>query len=247
VRDVDLADVLLDVADVLDFSDLDAYLFGSRRFGTGSVRSDVDILISGPSLITRAQAQEIWEREPYLDIFYGSGGEVRSLVNESTIVMESRAALIAALDAIPLYERGTWQPSANQFRVQKVLAERQPMATIIDLYELGQTPPGARSDILMMTALAEEFRAAVAAMAAQRDGDRARATLLDRGGSEWRIEIVLINSMGSVQAALETRMRFAERRHRTSYCLAWQLGIPVMLISRMLSFPSRSYITRVRR
>ncbi len=126
-------------------------------------------------------------------------------MNESTIVMESRDALVRALDAVPLYERGTWSPSADQFRVQHVLAERQPMATIIELYELGQTPPGARSDILAMAALAEEFRAAIEALNATRDGDRARVRLRDRGGSEWRIEIALINSMGSVQAALETQ------------------------------------------
>ncbi len=205
VREIDLADLLLDVADILEYPDLDAYIFGSRRFGTGSVRSDVDVLISGPSLITRAQAEQIWAREPYLDIFHGGGGEVRSLVNESAIVKESRAALLATLDAVPLYERGTWQPSGDPFRIQRVLAEREPMATMADLYELGQAQPGARADILVMTALAEEFLAVIAVLRATREGDRARATLTDRGGSPWRIEIVLINNMGSVHAALETQ------------------------------------------
>lgn len=127
-RDVDLAELLLDVADVLEYTGLDAYLFGSRRFNIGSVRSDIDILIAGPTLITRAQAEQIWELEPYLDIFYGGSGEVRSLVNESAIVMSTWAALIAALDAVPLYEHGSWQNAADPFRLQRVLAERRPMA-----------------------------------------------------------------------------------------------------------------------
>src|SRR5262245_39855603 len=108
---------------------MDAYIFGSRRFGTGSVRSDIDILITGPSLITREKAQEIWDLEPYLDIFYGSAGEIRSLVNESAILAADRASLLSALDAEPLYQAGSWLPSADPIRVQQVLAERQPSAT----------------------------------------------------------------------------------------------------------------------
>jgi hypothetical protein len=44
-RTVDLADLLIDVRDLLKVEELDAYLFGSRRFKTGSIRSDIDILL----------------------------------------------------------------------------------------------------------------------------------------------------------------------------------------------------------
>jgi hypothetical protein len=39
IREIDLADVLVDVSDILEFPQLDVFLFGSRRFKTGSVRS----------------------------------------------------------------------------------------------------------------------------------------------------------------------------------------------------------------
>lgn len=63
-RKVDLADLLLEVRDRLGLHELDAYLFGSRRYKTGSIRSDIDILIFLDGRITESQAREIWELEP---------------------------------------------------------------------------------------------------------------------------------------------------------------------------------------
>lgn len=202
-RSIDIVELLADLREILDDAD-DIYLFGSRRFKTGSVRSDIDLLVITDGRITRAQAQAIWDLEPYVDVFYGANGSAQSIVNESVIAAGDTSALIGKLQAEPLMLGGAWQAGADQFRVQHVLSDRSPIATMADLYELGAAPPGGRADILVVTALAEEFRAAIAATGAARDGDRARAELVDRKGGEWIVELQLINAMGSVPASMST-------------------------------------------
>lgn len=226
IRQIDLADVLLDVSEILDLPAIDVYLFGSRRFQTGSVRSDIDLIVPHPGRILRERAERIWALEPYLDIFYGSGGEVQSLVNESMISQPDLESLLSTLGAVPLLNGGTWQTDADVHRVQQALAERQPSATIVELYDLGQSLPAARADILVMTALAEEFRAAVEVLSAVRDGDVARTVIEDRGGSPWKIEIALINSMGSVQASLETLEALRRTKAPHVVLLGLAAGVP---------------------
>lgn len=202
-RSIDLVELLADLREILLDVD-DFYLFGSRRFQTGSVRSDLDLLIATEARVTRAQAEAIWELEPYVDIFYGANGSAQSIVNESVISAPNLPALLEMLDAVPLMLSGAWQQDADPYRTQRVLSDRNPVATMADLYELSTAPPAGRADILVVTALAEEFRAAVAATAATTDGDRARAVLVDRKGAEWLIELQLINAMGSVSASIST-------------------------------------------
>ena len=79
-RDVDLKELLLEVAEHLNIGGLTAYLFGSRKDRTGSVRSDIDILLVTDRRLTQEQAEWIWRLEPYLDIFVARNGVAQSLV-----------------------------------------------------------------------------------------------------------------------------------------------------------------------
>ena len=225
-RKVDLADLLLEVRDRLGLHELDAYLFGSRRYRTGSIRSDIDILIFLDGRITESQAREIWELEPYLDIFQNISGNAQSIVNESVIVAPDWRELIQMLDAIPLYIAGTWQAAADDWRIQEVLAERNPMATNANLYELSTELPGARADILAIAALPEEYRAAVAELGTVIRGDRSRITISDNSGSPWTVELVLVGSMGSVQAALETNDSLRRTKAPHTVLLGIAAGVP---------------------
>src|SRR5690349_3064139 len=118
-RAVDLAEVLLDVAEILGLKAFDAFLFGSRCQKTGSTRSDIDIALFINQRPTGEQARRVWELEPYLDIFYGEGGSVQSLVNESKISRPTRDELLHALGAVPLILDGVWQAGvADEHRIQ---------------------------------------------------------------------------------------------------------------------------------
>lgn len=227
--------------DLLDIADLDAYLFGSRRHRTGSVRSDIDILIFLDRVVTGEQAQEIWNLEPYLDIFYGSDGSVRSLVNESSITLPNRALLVSQLDALPLFIGGTWQSDADEWRVQEVLADRNPSPTQIELYELGTEPPANRADILAVTALAEEYRSAVGVLGAVLRSDRTRCEITDQQGSPWSIELVLINSTGSVQAALQTLDSLRRTKAAHVVLLGIAAGIPGRVELSEVVIPEQIY------
>lgn len=227
-RTIDLCELLLDVGDVLDLDSFDAFLFGSRRHQTGSVRSDVDIALFTDIRITADQAQRIWEIEPYLDIFYGEDRVIRSVVNESRLARPSRAELLAVLDAVPLFLDGTWQTDADGHRLQVVLADRNPAATVVELYDLSATPPAARADILVVTALPTEFCAVVETLdpSAATDHGVARFDIEDRRGSMWRIELALADSMGSVAAALTTQDALRRTKAAHTVLLGIAAGVP---------------------
>lgn len=61
------------------------YLFGSRRFKTGSTRSDVDIIIETNKVITMVDFQEYYENHKYLDLFIKKGDIVESIVTGAFI------------------------------------------------------------------------------------------------------------------------------------------------------------------
>jgi len=79
------------------------------------------------------------------------------------------------------------------------------MAPAVGSSELGTEPPENRADILAVTALPEEYLAVAAALGITIREDRSRSWMTDWRGSRWHIELVLVNSMGSVQAALQTQ------------------------------------------
>lgn len=203
-RTIDLACLLLDVCDLLGLNEIEAYLFGSRRHRRGNIASDIDVLLFLDGNITDSHAQAIWDMEPYLNIFYGDNGSVRSIVNESIIACSDRASLIDDLDAIPLYLGGQWQEQSDEWRFQTVLAEANPLIASTKLFESNVPPAGDRADILAIMALPDEYRAAIVELAIVPRSERSRVEIKNDIGDVLIVELVLVSSMGSVQAALET-------------------------------------------
>lgn len=205
-RDVDLKELMLEVAEHLDCGRLSAYLFGSRKDQTGSVRSDIDILLVSDRRITQDQAEWIWQLEPYLDIFVVRNGVAQSLVNESELTAVDNNELVAVLGAVPLLVNGDWQPGADSFAQQRLLAHRSPAATTAPRYELYDAVPAERADVLVVTALAEEIEAVLHELdCGSGSGPSLRVTVKDRDGEEWLVRIVNMDEMGSVGSALKTR------------------------------------------
>jgi hypothetical protein len=80
--------------------------FGSRRYVTGSPRSDVDLLIRWSAPIRPAELREFsLEKGPALDIFWSDAGMAMSCANESRVVAASFDELLTKLDAVHLWNR----------------------------------------------------------------------------------------------------------------------------------------------
>lgn len=226
-RVLNLEELLLRIADILGNPDISAYMFGSRKDRTGSIRSDVDILIPVDRSISQAQAIEIWELEPYLDIFQLSRGIAKSLVNESEIRAASDIELFSKLGAEPLTIDGSWSDSADCLKLQTVLGERNPAATIVPMYELTDAVPAERADILVMTALTEEYHAVLNALGVRASGEPSvSAELLDDKNSPWRIRIVNMHEMGSVGSALKTQEALMRTKAQHVVLVGICAGIP---------------------
>lgn len=225
-RTIDLADLLLQVCEQLGTDAIDAYLFGSRRHRRGEVASDIDILLFLDGTIMDHDAQAIWHMEPYLNIFYGTNGCVRSIANESTIACSDRASLIDDLAAIPLYLDGQWQDQSDDWRIQKVLAGVSPPLARTSLFSPSASPPGDLADVLAVMALPYEYRAAIAEFGIMPESERSRAEVRDTTGRTLIVELVLISSMGSVQAALEAYDSLRRTKASHVVLLGTAAGIP---------------------
>ena len=99
-----------------------------------------------------------------------------------------------------------------------------PLGTSTELYE--PTLPASHADILALTALPKEFLAAVAALGADVDGGTAHAAMVDRKGRPWSIEVISINAMGSVAAALETQEALRRTKAPQVVLLGIAAGLP---------------------
>lgn len=202
-RSVDLKLTLLQIAEELELERVSIYLFGSRRYKTGSIRSDIDLLFVSSRPLRAEEAQRIFDAEPYLDVFEVVGGEARSLINESRIRSESEALLLEKLDTIALFEEGDWQPTADEFAHQVVLGQRSPAATAIPLYDLYDAVPAERADLLVVTALTEEYQAVLQALGLSGSADASPTTRVEFEG--WLVTVRNLQEMGSVGAALGAR------------------------------------------
>jgi len=137
----------------------EVFLFGSRRFQTGSARSDVDLLLVGDGLpaasVVAGVAREI---DSYLDVFVVHGGVAQSAVNESVIASADFASLRRMLDALPLWRRDCGWIADTPVSV-RVLAGFNPPLTLAAV--AGPEPLVGRADLLFVTALAKEHAAIV--------------------------------------------------------------------------------------
>lgn len=203
MRSVDLTETLLLITEEFELGKASIYLFGSRRYKSGSIRSDIDLLFVLPRPLRDEEAQRIFDLEPYLDVFEVVGGDARSLINESRIQSDGQASLLEKLDAIPLFKQGDWQPSADEFAHQLVLGERSPAATVVPLYDLYDAVPAERADILVITALTEEYEAVLQALGTGESSAAASTTRIEVDG--WLVTVRNLQEMGSVGAALGTR------------------------------------------
>lgn len=111
----------------------EVYIFGSRAYGTGSVRSDIDLLIYAPNGRIEAEIADIMKSEKWLDVFYTSDKkQAISLVNSSII---KRDNLIKKLDAICLWKRKSkFTNEINSFNSLLLLRDYDPMATRLPIY-----------------------------------------------------------------------------------------------------------------
>lgn len=225
-RKIDLQELALDLRDIFNVSDLTVHLFGSRKDQTGSTRSDVDLLVELPRRVCDQEKHAIWELEPYLDVFVLDRGVAESLVNESQLHAESDKDLINQLGAVSLMRDGNWIEAADKFRNQTVLAERNPAATQLPLYDLVDAVPAERADLLIVTALTEEYNAVLTALDKQTTEPSIVSTLEDDKGSPWKMRILNLHEMGSVGAALKTAD--AIRRSKPSHVILVGIcaGIP---------------------
>lgn len=81
-------------------------LFGSRRYKTGSLRSDVDLLVFTNGYVRPVDLRTFaLDRYPFLDLFLVTGARAVSVMNESFVDAANPQALLTKLDAIPIWER----------------------------------------------------------------------------------------------------------------------------------------------
>lgn len=84
------------------------YLFGSRAYGTGSMRSDCDLLVR-PKIGKNVKSSDLRDFSitycAALDFFLAEGGTARSCANDSYVYAESFEKLASRLDAVKLWSR----------------------------------------------------------------------------------------------------------------------------------------------
>jgi nucleoside phosphorylase/predicted nucleotidyltransferase len=155
--ELDLSDVLEILANELQDID-EIHIFGSRRFRSGSTRSDVDLLIVGSGLpqasVVAAVAREI---DTYLDVFVLRGSTAQSAVNESVITATDPQALKDDLNTLLLWRRGEGWIAGDFPRSVRVIAGFNPPYSLKPSRE--PEPLVEKVDVLFVSALSHEHTA----------------------------------------------------------------------------------------
>jgi len=84
------------------------YLFGSRAYRTGSLRSDCDLLVKtspGGNVRSSDLRDFAMQNCPALDFFIAADGRATSCMNDSYVRSASFEELVAKLDAIKLWTK----------------------------------------------------------------------------------------------------------------------------------------------
>ena len=101
VRRINLRELVYKISEIDKIEEI--YIFGSRGYETGSLRSDIDILVYAPSGLRRDEVMPIMEEEEALDIFKTTNKtEAESFANDSWLKMDD---IVADLDAKLLWSR----------------------------------------------------------------------------------------------------------------------------------------------
>lgn len=101
VRRINLRELVYKISEIDKIEEI--YIFGSRGYETGSLRSDIDILVYTPNGLRRDEVMPIMEEEEALDIFKTiNKTEAESFANDSCL---KRDDIVADLDAKLLWSR----------------------------------------------------------------------------------------------------------------------------------------------
>lgn len=101
VRRINLRELVYKISEIDKIEEI--YIFGSRGYETGSLRSDIDILVYAPIGLRRDEVMPIMEEEEALDIFKTTNKtEAESFANDSWL---KRDDIVADLDAKLLWSR----------------------------------------------------------------------------------------------------------------------------------------------
>ena len=110
------------------------YLFGSRVFGTESLRSDIDILLDSDSRIRLADLREFAIDElAALDLFVVEGGRATSAQNESYIEADDLSTLIQMLRAKIFWNRNSGRLGESIPWTQRVRADVEHVPTALPM------------------------------------------------------------------------------------------------------------------
>lgn len=101
VRRINLRELVYKISKIDKIEEI--YIFGSRGYETGSLRSDIDILVYAPSGLRLDEVMPIMKEEEALDIFKTTNKtEAESFANDSWL---KRDDIVADLDAKLLWSR----------------------------------------------------------------------------------------------------------------------------------------------
>lgn len=119
VRLINLRDLIYKISKINNVKEI--YIFGSRAYETGSLRSDIDILVYAPEGLRRDEIMPIIEMEKALDIFKTTNKiEAESFANDSWI---RRDDIVATLDAKLLWSKEKGESSLMD-RYQEIKVQR---------------------------------------------------------------------------------------------------------------------------
>lgn len=129
---IDLRKLATELSD--DFPAIDSlWLFGSRRYRTRSVRSDIDLLVCTSEYLKPSDLRSaIRRRCPALDLFLVTGGKAVSCMNESFVEAESFDALRSKLDAICVWSSKPAEVDATAPFEQEIRADITYVPTALD-------------------------------------------------------------------------------------------------------------------
>lgn len=129
------------------------YIFGSRRFETGSTRSDIDILLTTKKFLAPAKLRDFTlEHSTALDLFILENGRATSAANDSFIEADTNENLIKSVNAVLLYDKDSGV-SAELTRRKKIEVDKR-----IN-HELTALPNGT-AEYFEISALKKYFKAA---------------------------------------------------------------------------------------
>jgi nucleoside phosphorylase len=201
-----------------DFPNIsEVYIFGSRRFLTGSVRSDIDLLLVTDQDTVDYQLPKCVRRvEPYVDAFQAVGGTALSFANHSKIKQANRSDLLKEISALLLWSAANGWVGAAEFENVDVLSGSVPEYSVAQL-EPGTIDPARRvANVVVVTALQKEYDAICERMAKIIGCESHKLNAgelfeIERCNADTqRVVVVRASRMGPVSAALETLLSIEE-------------------------------------